>query len=66
MTGGVKGKLARKAVKSTARHTARGTAAKAKRSPLRSLTLLGIGGALGAAAAGWLAGRKTLIPTTGN
>jgi len=65
MTGGVKGKLARKAVKSTARHTARGTAAKAKRSPLRSLTLLGIGGALGAAA-GWLAGRKTLIPTPGN
>ena len=65
MTGGVKGKLARKAVKSTARHTARGTAAKAKRSPLRSLTLLGIGGALGAAA-GWLAGRRAPIPTTGS
>jgi hypothetical protein len=51
---GVKGRLARKAVKSTARHTARGTAAKAKRSPLRSLTLLGIGGVVGAAV-GWLA-----------
>ncbi len=60
--GGVKSRLARRAVKSTARHTARGTASKAKRSPLRSLTLLGVGGAIGATA-GWLAGRKTLIPT---
>jgi fructose-specific phosphotransferase system IIC component len=62
MTGGVRAKLARAALKSTARHTARGTASKAKRSPLRSLTLLGIGGAVGAAA-GWLAGRKVPVPT---
>jgi hypothetical protein len=54
---GLKGKMARKAVKSTARHTARGTASKAKRSPFRSLTLLGIGGAVGAAA-GWVAARN--------
>jgi len=58
----VKKKLAGKALKSTARHTARGTASKAKRSPFRSLTLLGIGGAVGAAA-GWLAGRRTPVPT---
>lgn len=61
---GVKGLLARKAVKSTARHTARGAASKAKRSPFRSLTLLGIGGAVGAAA-GWLAGRRAPVPSAG-
>ncbi len=53
----IKNTLARKAVKATAKHTARGTASKLKRDPLRAATLLGLGGALGAVA-GWLAGRS--------
>jgi len=48
----IKKALARKAVKSTAKHTARGTAAKLKREPLRAGTLLALGCLLGAAA-GW-------------
>lgn len=48
----IKKALARKAAK----HTARGTASKLKRNPLRTATLLGIGGAIGALA-GWKAGR---------
>ena len=52
----VKKQLARKAVKSTAKHTARGTAAKLKREPLRSATLLTVGGVLGGFA-GWLLAR---------
>jgi hypothetical protein len=52
----IKRKLARKAVKSTAKHTARGTAAKLKRDPLRTSTLLLVGGAAGLVA-GWFAGR---------
>ena len=51
-------KIGKKAVKATARHSVRGTTSKAKRQPLRSATLLSVGGAFGAAA-GWLAGRKT-------
>jgi hypothetical protein len=54
----IKNTLARKAVKATAKHTAHGTAAKLKRDPLRTATLLGLGGAVGAAA-GWLAGRSS-------
>lgn len=54
----MKKSLARKAVKATALHSARGTASKVKRSPLRAVTLLGVGGALGAAA-GWMLGRGT-------
>jgi hypothetical protein len=50
--------LGRKAAKATVRHSWRGFVAKAQRQPLRSTTLLSIGGALGAAA-GWIAGRKT-------
>jgi F0F1-type ATP synthase assembly protein I len=49
----IKKKLAHKAVKSTAKHTAHGTASKLKRDPLRTATLLGIGGAVGALV-GWL------------
>lgn len=52
----IKAKLARKAVKTTAKHTAHGTASKLKRDPVRVVTLLGLGAAIGAAA-GWLAGR---------
>jgi hypothetical protein len=46
--------LARKAVKSTAKHTARGTTSKAKRRPLRALTLIAIGCLIGGfAVAAW-------------
>ena len=54
----MKKSLARKAVKATALHTARGTASKVKRDPVRAATLLGVGGALGALA-GWRLGRST-------
>ena len=52
----IKSLLARKAVKTTAKHTARGTASKLKRDPMRTGTLLGLG-ALAGAAAVWLLGR---------
>lgn len=52
----IKKTLARKAVKSTAKHTARGTASKLKRDPVRTTTLLGVGAAAGAVA-GWALGR---------
>jgi len=48
----IKKALARKAVKSTAKHTAHGTAAKIKREPLRAAALLILGGLLGLAV-GW-------------
>jgi hypothetical protein len=50
----IKTRLAGKAAKTTARHTARGTASKLRRDPLRSGTLLGIG-----CAAGFVAGRRS-------
>lgn len=53
----IKNTLARKAVKATAKHSAHGTASKLKRDPVRAMTLLSLGGAIGAAA-GWLAGRS--------
>lgn len=52
----VKNTLARKAAKTAAKHTAHGTASKLMRDPMRTVTLLGVGGALGAAA-GWMAAR---------
>jgi len=52
----IKNTLARKAVKKTAKHSARGAASKLKRDPMRAATLLGLGGAVGALV-GWLAGR---------
>ena len=52
----IKSMLARKAVKTTAKHTARGTASKLRRDPLRTTTLLGLGALIGAAAV-WLLGR---------
>jgi hypothetical protein len=48
--------LARKAAKTAAKHTAHGTASKLRRDPMRTMTLLGLGGLVGAVA-GWLAGR---------
>jgi hypothetical protein len=53
----IKKVLARKAAKTATKHTARGTASKLKRDPMRTVTLLGLGGAVGAVA-GWLAGRS--------
>jgi hypothetical protein len=49
----IKKTLARKAVKSAAKHTAHGTASKLRRDPMRAATLLGLG-----AVAGWMAGRS--------
>jgi membrane protein YqaA with SNARE-associated domain len=57
----IKKNLARKAVKSTAKHSARGTAAKLKRDPVRAITLLGLGGLVGGLA-GWLLGRSAGEP----
>lgn len=50
--------IGKKATKATVRHSVRGVASKAQRKPLRSATLLSMGGVFGAAA-GWVAGRKT-------
>lgn len=44
--------IARKAVKSTAKHTARGAASKLRRTPVRATALLAIGTVAGALA-GW-------------
>ena len=53
----IKRTLARKAARTAAKHTAHGTASKLRRDPMRTMTLLGLGGAVGAVA-GWLAGRS--------
>ena len=53
----IKRTLTRKAAKSAAKHTAHGTAAKLRRNPVRAVTLLGLGGAVGALA-GWMVGRS--------
>lgn len=52
MANSLKSTIARRAAKTTAKHTAHGTARKLKRAPLRSTTLLAVGGVLG-----FLAGR---------
>lgn len=52
----IKRKLAGKAVKSTAKHTAHGAVSKLKREPARALTLIGLG-VLAGALVGWLLGR---------
>lgn len=57
----IKQKVARKAVKKTAKHTAHGTASKLRRTPVRSTTLLGLGAAVGLLA-GWLLGRTNADP----
>jgi len=58
----IKKTIARKAVKSTAKHSAHGATSKLKRDPIRAITLLGIGGTLGALA-GWMAGRSAAGPS---
>jgi hypothetical protein len=52
----IKKTLARKAVKSTAKHTTHGAASKLKRNPARATTLLAIGCLVGGIA-GWLLAR---------
>ena len=58
----IKKHLARQAVKTTARHSARGAASKLRRNPVRAVTLLSLGGALGAFA-GFMAGRSSTAGT---
>jgi membrane protein YqaA with SNARE-associated domain len=53
----VKTKLARKAVKTTAKHTAHGATSKLARKPFRSVTLLALGALLGGIV-GWRIGRS--------
>lgn len=50
--------LGKKATKTTVRHSVRGVASKARRKPMRTATLLGAGGFVGAVT-GFVAGRKT-------
>jgi hypothetical protein len=50
--------LGKRAARATWRHSVHGMLSKAQRQPLRSATLLSIGGAVGAAA-GFLAGKLT-------
>lgn len=52
MSNSLKSKAARKAAKVGVKHTAHGTASKLKRSPMRTTSLLAIGGVIG-----FLAGR---------
>ncbi|HWA53776.1 MAG TPA: hypothetical protein VG816_06340 [Solirubrobacterales bacterium] len=59
MTNSLKSKAVRKAAKVGVKHTAHGTASKLKRSPVRTTTLLALGGALG-----FLAGRLTSASAT--
>jgi hypothetical protein len=59
----IKQTIARKAVKATAKHSARGTASKVKRDPVRAVTLLGVGGLIGALA-GWMLGRSSAEPAS--
>jgi fructose-specific phosphotransferase system IIC component len=47
----LKKSLARKTVKAAARHTTHGAASKAKRRPLRAVTLIGVGCLIGGFAA---------------
>jgi membrane protein YqaA with SNARE-associated domain len=52
----IKKKIARKAVRSTAKHTAHGASSKLRRDPLRSATLLTVGCVVGGFA-GWMLAR---------
>jgi hypothetical protein len=56
----IKKNLTKKVAKAAAKHTAHGTASKLKRDPVRTATLLGLGGVVGAAA-GWMAGRTASV-----
>lgn len=54
----IKQKFARKAVKTTAKHTAHGTVSKLKREPARASALLGAGALIGIVV-GWIVGRSS-------
>lgn len=54
----IRNSLGKKAARATLRHSVRGFASKAQRKPLRSATLVSLGGVVGAIS-GWLAGRKS-------
>lgn len=56
----IKKLVARKAAKTTAKHTAHGAVSKLKREPLRAATLLTIGSAVGAVA-GWFLARGSRV-----
>jgi hypothetical protein len=57
----IKKTVARKAIKTTARHSTRGALSKARREPLRATTLLGLG-CLAGGVAGWMAARSSPVP----
>jgi hypothetical protein len=57
----IRNSLGKKAARATFRHSVHGFASKAQRQPLRSATLLTVGGLVGAVS-GWLAGRKSSSP----
>jgi hypothetical protein len=59
----IKKAVARKAVKSTAKHSSHGTVSKLKRDPLRATALLSLGGLLGGVA-GWLLARTGVSSQT--
>ncbi len=59
----IKKAVARRAAKSTAKHTAHGTASRLKRNPIRAATLLSVGAAAGLVA-GWALGHAA-TGTTG-
>ncbi|HYJ21463.1 MAG TPA: hypothetical protein VEW07_05500 [Solirubrobacterales bacterium] len=61
----IKKVVARKAVKTTAKHTAHGAASKLKREPIRATTLLVVGALLGALV-GRLIARSGAAPATVN
>ncbi len=60
-TPAIKKTVARKAIKTTAKHSAHGALSKARREPLRAATLLSLG-CLAGGMAGWIAGRTSPVP----
>jgi hypothetical protein len=61
----IKKAVARKAVRSTAKHTAHGTVSKLKRDPFRAPALLAFGCLVGGLA-GWLIARTSAPPPVGS
>lgn len=54
----IRSSLGKKAARATLRHSVNGFTSKAQRQPLRSATLLSVGGFVGGIS-GWFAGRKS-------
>jgi len=59
----IKKSLTRKVAKAATKHTAHGAASKLRRDPVRTVTLLGLGSAVGAVA-GWMVGRSATGPAS--